>query len=60
MLEAPPGADRQHTAPDDATPRPTAPLTLSSQLQHQAQPRSQGIYRLLHPHGLPTAPRINL
>lgn len=44
MLEAPPGADPQHAEPDNATPQPTAALTLLAQLQHRAHPYGQGIY----------------
>lgn len=33
--------------------QPAAPLTLHSQLQHQAHPYTQGVHRLLHPDGLP-------
>lgn len=59
MLEAPPGADPQHTEPDNATPQPRASLTLLSQLQRRAHPYRQGIYRPLHPDGIPTAGRIS-
>lgn len=49
MLEAPLGTDPQHAEPDNTAPRPTAALTLRSQLQRRAHPYGQGISQLLHP-----------